>query len=273
MSGGEKARLLLAKLFLNEHNFLILDEPTNDLDFETLNLLKENVKNYDGTVLIISHDRFFLDHTIDKLIVFENNGKISGKLNCSNADISGNISGNIEVNETLSLMSGSYVQGEIITGKLSVEEGAQVDATIVMKTGKQLKAVEKQTKAVKLHQENYKAFSELGYALEKKGEPRKAIGAYNFSLRINPRYYLAWRYRGEALIQLGLIKDAKESHMVLFKNDQELAAQLMTSFDEWLAQIETTGSLEEEEFIEWLSRRKSLAKIAFGLTNRSKDSP
>ena len=135
------------------------------------------------------------------------------------------------------------------------------------------KAVEKQTKAVKLDQENYKAFSELGYALEKKGEPRKAIGAYNFSLRINPRYYLALRYRGEALIQLGLIKDAKESYMVLFKNDQELAAQLMTSFDEWLTQTETTGSLEKEEFIEWLSRRKSLAKIAFGLTNRSKDSP
>ena len=78
-------------------------------------------------------------------VVVGNNGKISGKLNCSNADISGNISGNIEVNETLSLMSDSYVQGEIITGKLSVEEGAQVDATIVMKTGKQLKAVESES--------------------------------------------------------------------------------------------------------------------------------
>ena len=76
LSGGEKARLLLAKLFLNEHNFLILDEPTNDLDFKTLNLLKESIKNYDGTVLIISHDRFFLDHTIDKLLVFENDNKI-----------------------------------------------------------------------------------------------------------------------------------------------------------------------------------------------------
>ena len=114
---------------------------------------------------------------------------------------------------------------------------------------------------------------EVGYGFYINGEQRKAIGAYNFSLRINPRYYLAWRYRGEALIQLGLIKGAKESYMVLFKNDQELAAQLMTSFDEWLAQIETTGSLEKEEFIEWLSRRKSLAKIAFGLTNRSKDRP
>ena len=75
-------------------------------------------------------------------VVVGANGKISGKLNCSNADISGNISGIIEVNETLSLMSDSYVQGEIITGKLSVEEGAQVDATISMKSSKKLKALD-----------------------------------------------------------------------------------------------------------------------------------
>ena len=76
LSGGEKVRLLLAKLFLNNHNFLILDEPTNDLDFETLKLLKENISNYNGTVLIISHDRYFLDHTVNKLLVFENDNKI-----------------------------------------------------------------------------------------------------------------------------------------------------------------------------------------------------
>ena len=76
LSGGEKVRLSLAKLFLNKHNFLILDEPTNDLDFDTLNLLKVAIKNYDGTVIIISHDRFFLDNTIEKLLVFENNNKI-----------------------------------------------------------------------------------------------------------------------------------------------------------------------------------------------------
>ena len=61
---------------MNDHNFLILDEPTNDLDFDTLNLLKVAIKNYDGTVLIISHDRFFLDNTIEKLLVFENNNRI-----------------------------------------------------------------------------------------------------------------------------------------------------------------------------------------------------
>ena len=76
LSGGEKVRLLLAKLFLNDHNFLILDEPTNDLDFYTLNILKDIIKKYDGTVLIISHDRYFLDNTIDKLLVFENGNKI-----------------------------------------------------------------------------------------------------------------------------------------------------------------------------------------------------
>ena len=76
LSGGEKVRLSLAKLFINKHNFLILDEPTNDLDFDTLDLLKVVIKNYDGTVLIISHDRFFLDNTVEKLLVFENNNRI-----------------------------------------------------------------------------------------------------------------------------------------------------------------------------------------------------
>ena len=78
-------------------------------------------------------------------VVVGASGKISGKLNCSNADVSGSISGYIQISETLSLMSESYIQGDITTAKLSVEEGAQVDATIVMKTGKQLKAVESES--------------------------------------------------------------------------------------------------------------------------------
>ena len=78
-------------------------------------------------------------------VVVGKSGKISGKLNCSNADVSGSISGHVQISETLSLMSESYIQGDITTAKLSVEEGAQVDATIVMKTGKQLKAVESES--------------------------------------------------------------------------------------------------------------------------------
>ena len=78
-------------------------------------------------------------------VVVGTSGKISGKLNCSNADVSGSISGHIQISETLSLMSECYIQGDITTAKLSVEEGAQVDATIVMKTGKQLKAVKSES--------------------------------------------------------------------------------------------------------------------------------
>ena len=78
-------------------------------------------------------------------IVVGKSGKINGKINCSNADISGSTSGKIEVAEVLSLMSESLIQGDIITGKLSVEEGAQVEASISMKSGKQLKAVESKT--------------------------------------------------------------------------------------------------------------------------------
>lgn len=97
---------------------------------------------------IVSKADFRIDGTVEGNItttgkvVIGKSGKISGKLNCSNADVSGSISGHIQISETLSLMSESYIQGEITTAKLSVEEGAQVDATIVMKTGKQLKAVE-----------------------------------------------------------------------------------------------------------------------------------
>ena len=75
-------------------------------------------------------------------VVIGKSGKINGKINSSNADIYGSVSGKIEVAETLSLMSESLIQGDIVTGKLSVEEGAQVDASISMKSGKQLKAVE-----------------------------------------------------------------------------------------------------------------------------------
>ena len=97
---------------------------------------------------IVSKADFRIDGTVEGNItttgkvVIGKSGKISGKLNCSNADVSGSISGHIQISETLSLMSESYIQGDITTAKLSVEEGAQVDATIVMKTGKQLKAVE-----------------------------------------------------------------------------------------------------------------------------------
>lgn len=76
LSGGEQNRLLLAKVFAQPHNFLVLDEPTNDLDLETIDLLQEVIADYDGTLLIVSHDRDFIDRTVTSLLAFEADGKI-----------------------------------------------------------------------------------------------------------------------------------------------------------------------------------------------------
>ncbi|MBY6065335.1 ATP-binding cassette domain-containing protein [Leisingera aquaemixtae] len=75
LSGGEKARLLLARLMARSSNLLVLDEPTNDLDVETLDLLQELLDNYDGTVLLVSHDRDFLDRVATTTIAMEGNGR------------------------------------------------------------------------------------------------------------------------------------------------------------------------------------------------------
>jgi len=74
LSGGERNRLLLARLFARPANVLVLDEPTNDLDIDTLELLEELLQNYDGTVFIVSHDRTFLDEVVTNTLVFEGDG-------------------------------------------------------------------------------------------------------------------------------------------------------------------------------------------------------
>ncbi|TCM84692.1 ABC-F family ATP-binding cassette domain-containing protein [Rhodovulum steppense] len=75
LSGGERARLLLARIMARESNLLVLDEPTNDLDVETLDLLQELLSDYDGTVLLVSHDRDFLDRVASTTIAMEGDGK------------------------------------------------------------------------------------------------------------------------------------------------------------------------------------------------------
>jgi ATP-binding cassette subfamily F protein uup len=76
LSGGERSRLLLAREFAREANLLVLDEPTNDLDLETLDLLQEVIADYDGTVLIVSHDRDFLDRTVTVTLGLDGSGKV-----------------------------------------------------------------------------------------------------------------------------------------------------------------------------------------------------
>jgi ABC transport system ATP-binding/permease protein len=76
LSGGERSRLLLAREFAREANLLVLDEPTNDLDLETLDLLQEVIADYEGTVLIVSHDRDFLDRTVTLTLGLDGSGKV-----------------------------------------------------------------------------------------------------------------------------------------------------------------------------------------------------
>jgi ATP-binding cassette subfamily F protein uup len=76
LSGGERSRLMLARLFARPANVLVLDEPTNDLDIETLELLEELVAGFDGTVLLVSHDRVFVEHIVTSTLAFEGGGRV-----------------------------------------------------------------------------------------------------------------------------------------------------------------------------------------------------
>jgi ATP-binding cassette subfamily F protein uup len=76
LSGGERSRLLLAKILCRGGNFIVLDEPTNDLDLPTLRVLEEAILDFPGCVLVVSHDRWFLDRICDRVVVFENSGNV-----------------------------------------------------------------------------------------------------------------------------------------------------------------------------------------------------
>lgn len=80
LSGGEKRRLYLLKLLMTAPNVLILDEPTNDLDIDTLTVLEDYIENFNGVVVTVSHDRYFLDKVTNKLLIFEGDGKVSSTL-------------------------------------------------------------------------------------------------------------------------------------------------------------------------------------------------
>ncbi|TDJ35992.1 MAG: tetratricopeptide repeat protein [Gammaproteobacteria bacterium] len=127
------------------------------------------------------------------------------------------------------------------------------------------KAVDKQTEALKFYPAHYEAANELGYALRKTGDYKKAIGAYNYALKINPKFYQAIEYRGEALLALGLIGNAKQDYMELFRGDRELAQQLMLAMVTWFkSQDLQTDSVTE--FGVWISERQVLAQMTQDLS-------
>ena len=132
------------------------------------------------------------------------------------------------------------------------------------------KAANKQREAVQYNPRNYKALNEWGYALRKTGDYRKAIGAYNLALEINPNFHQATEYRGEAFLALGYLNETKQSYMILFRNDRELADQLMQTIQTWVNEKSSTATEsateEETEFMAWAQERVKLAKIANDLS-------
>ena len=76
LSGGEKRKLYLCTVLMRNPNFLVLDEPTNDLDIKTLQILEEYLQDFPGCVIVVSHDRYFMDKVVDHLLVFQGEGKI-----------------------------------------------------------------------------------------------------------------------------------------------------------------------------------------------------
>mgnify|MGYP002865534789 CR=1 FL=1 len=76
LSGGERRRLYLCTVLMQNPNFLILDEPTNDLDITTLNVLEQYLRDFKGCVIVVSHDRFFMDKVVDHLLVFHGKGRV-----------------------------------------------------------------------------------------------------------------------------------------------------------------------------------------------------
>ena len=118
LSGGEKARLLLSRIMARESNLLVMDEPTNDLDVETLDLLQEILDSYDGTVLLVSHDRDFLDRVATTTLAFEGNGIVIPYAGgWTDYQIQKKLNGNIDV-EMKPNKKKSQKKENIITSKL-----------------------------------------------------------------------------------------------------------------------------------------------------------
>ncbi|HMT30156.1 MAG TPA: ATP-binding cassette domain-containing protein, partial [Bacteroidia bacterium] len=109
LSGGEKRRLYLLTILLKNPNFLILDEPTNDLDIVTLNLLEEFLQHYQGCILLVTHDRYFMDRLVDHIFVLEETGNIK--------DINGNYTDYRETAKELSRQKQETLKSEKVLAK------------------------------------------------------------------------------------------------------------------------------------------------------------
>lgn len=118
-------------------------------------------------------------------------------------------------------------------------------------------------RALKLDLKNYEAANELGFSLRKTGDYRKALGAYNFALVIKSDFYPAIEYRGEAYLALGMLGQAKDAYMTLFRNDLALAARLLGAMSAAVVE-ETEEAAPGSDFASWVAQRQAIAAVTPG---------
>jgi ATP-binding cassette subfamily F protein uup len=135
LSGGERKRLQLLCVLVKNPNFLILDEPTNDFDLDTLNVLEDFLENYSGCLLIVSHDRYFMDRLVEHLFVFEGDGHVR--------DFYGNYTDYREVLEEEKKAAELAALNKVETPVVKNETSATSSSTATVPSGKKLSFKEK----------------------------------------------------------------------------------------------------------------------------------
>lgn len=141
LSGGEKRRLQLLRVLIKNPNFLVLDEPTNDFDIESLNVLEEFLVNFEGCLLLVSHDRYFMDRLVDHVFVFEGDGKVKDfpgnyteyrswkdEMELEEASKSNNRKTNVNVAPSATVPEVASVATSIVRKKLSFKEKQEFDS-------------------------------------------------------------------------------------------------------------------------------------------------
>ncbi len=165
LSGGEQNRLLLAKVLASPKTGLILDEPTNDLDLDTLDFLTEMLSNYSGTLLIVSHDRDFLDQTVNKILYFDTNGNVSLFLGGYSDFLKSQKNSEIKIRTK---KSKNIIKNNTKTKKLSYKykfelENIPNEITLIQKN---LDRITEELKETNLYLKNYNRFLEITKEME-----------------------------------------------------------------------------------------------------------
>lgn len=174
LSGGEKNRLLLSRLFANPSNLIVLDEPTNDLDMETLDLLLDVLDNYKGTLLVVSHDRDFLDRLVTSIIAVEGGGQVQefpggySDYLAKKRGESGQERGDERKAASKAKESKPQVRSKISAGKLSYKDQRELDGlpAAMEKLGQEAAKLEAELSDPKVYQGDPKVAADLAAKLE-----------------------------------------------------------------------------------------------------------